>query len=230
MKKKKMPEEHQSLERWLLTYADLITLLLGLFVILYSFSKVDQVKYEQISKQLNKIFGGQSSVLPGTPVIIPSLSQLPPKESMLDSLQREISEGLKGIPQEEGITFEQNQFGLVMHFKERLLFELGKADLKPVSYNILSAVALTLKSLPNEILVEGHTDTIPINTPQFPSNMHLSSARAMNTMLFLTDKGGLSRDKISVRAFGEFKPIAPNNCDSNKAKNRRVDIVIVKEK
>jgi chemotaxis protein MotB len=230
MKKKKAAEEHESLDRWLLTYSDLITLLLGLFVILYSCSKVDQKQFEQISAQLSKIFGAGESVLPGTPMVAPSLLPLPAKESILDSLQREITKGLVDLPEQEGITFEQNQFGLVMHFKDRLLFEVGKADLRPDSYNILTAVALSLKSIPNEILIEGHTDSIPINTPQFPSNMHLSSSRAMNTMLFLTERGGLSRDKLSVRAYGEYKPIAFNDCDTNRAKNRRVDIVIVNEK
>jgi chemotaxis protein MotB len=150
-------------------------------------------------------------------------------ESKLDTLQREIMKGMADLPENEGITFEKNQFGLVMHFKERLLFELGKADLKQVSYPILRAVANSLRALPNEILIEGHTDTIPIHNPLFPSNLHLSTSRAMNTFIFLTQDGKLSADKLSVRGFGEFKPVAPNNCDSNRAKNRRVDIVIVNE-
>jgi chemotaxis protein MotB len=229
-KKRKIDEEHGSLERWLLTYADLITLLLGLFVILYAASKVDKEKFNAMSEALNKQWGGGTGILPGNMAPVLQSPVTGNEKTKLDTLQDKISIALKDIPESEGVTFEKSQFGLVMHFKDRLLFELGKADLRGNSFVVLNAVGEELRKIPNDLLIEGHTDTIPINTKQFPSNMHLSSMRALNTLLFLTEVVGVPRDRISVRGFGEFKPRVQNNSDSNRAKNRRVDIVIVNEK
>jgi chemotaxis protein MotB len=236
LKRKKKSEDgaHDNLDRWLLTYSDLITLLLGLFVILYAMSNIDAKKYQQMAEALGEVFGSTkgTGILPGNAnpqEINKKNDSINAKPGKYDTLRQNLASALKNIPESEGVTFEETQFGLVMHFKERLMFELGKADLRPGSIAILTAVADELKKLPNEILVEGHTDTIPIHNQQFQSNMHLSVYRAMNTGLFLTEVAGLDRDKISVKGYGEYRPLVPNTSDENRAQNRRVDIVIVNQ-
>jgi chemotaxis protein MotB len=227
MKRKQFKKDDENLDRWLLTYSDLITLLLGLFVILYASSKVDVEKFKEFSAALSKKFG--SGLLPANrmPVIAPMPTQ--PEASKFDSIRSDIMASIANMPESEGLTFEENQIGLVIRFKDRLLFETGKADLKPSAFKILSAIADELKKLPNDLLIEGHTDSIPIHTIQFPSNTHLSSIRAINANLFLIEQCGFPPERISVQGYGEFKPIKPNNTEENRAFNRRVDIVVVKE-
>ncbi len=227
MRKKKIKKDEDNLERWLLTYSDLITLLLGLFVILYASSKVDVEKFKQFSAALTQKFG--TGLLPANqmPVITPLPTQ--PGMTKFDSIKSDILESVKGMPESEGLTFDENQFGMVIRFKDRLLFETGKADLKESSYPILSAIAEELKKLPNDLLIEGHTDSIPIRTALFPSNFHLSSYRALNANWFLIRECGFPPERIAVQGYGEYRPIKPNDTEENRAFNRRVDIVIVKE-
>ncbi|HEY9187366.1 MAG TPA: OmpA family protein [Ignavibacteria bacterium] len=226
---KQKNKSEDNLERWLLTYSDLITLLLGLFVILYASSKVDIEKFKQFSAALTQKFG--TGVLPSNqlPVITPLPTQNTPTMSKFDSIKMEIMSSISDMPESEGLSFDENQFGLVIRFKDRLLFETGKADLKPSSLQILRAVAEELKKLPNDLLVEGHTDNVPINTPKFPSNLHLSLYRAINANYFLIHDCGIPPERISVQGYGEYRPIRPNDTEENRALNRRVDIVIVKE-
>jgi len=228
MRKKKHKKEEDNLERWLLTYSDLITLLLGLFVILYASSKVDVEKFKQFSAALTQKFG--TGVLPANqmPVITP-MQAAPPGGSKMDSIRNDIMSAVADMPESEGLTFAESQIGLVIRFKDRLLFEIGKADLKESSHKILSAIADELKKLPNDLLIEGHTDNIPIQTAQFPSNFHLSSYRALNAEFFLIQQCGFPPERISVQGYGEYRPIKPNDSEENRAFNRRVDIVIVNE-
>jgi len=115
---------------------------------------------------------------------------------------------------------------LTVQLLDRLLFESGSADLKPEAKAVLDTLAEILKFLPNKIRVEGHTDNRPINTVRFPSNWHLSVARALNTAYYLMGKG-VPPEKISIVGHSEYKPIAPNDTEENRAKNRRVDIVVI---
>jgi chemotaxis protein MotB len=109
---------------------------------------------------------------------------------------------------------------------ERLLFESGSAELKPEAKAVLDTIAEILKFLPNKIRIEGHTDDRPIKSARFPSNWHLSVARALNTAYYLMSKG-VNPEKISIAGYSEYRPIAPNDSEENRAKNRRVDIVII---
>jgi chemotaxis protein MotB len=227
MRKKNKKKDDDNLDRWLLTYSDLITLLLGLFVILYAASKVDVEKFKQFSAALGQKFG--TGVLPANraPVISPMLNQ--PQMSRFDSIKSDIMASMASMPESEGITFEETQFGLVIRFKDRLLFETGKADLKPSAFKILRTVADELKKVPNDLLIEGHTDSIPIKTAKFRSNIDLSISRALNANYFLMTDCGFPPERISVQGYGEYKPLKPNNTEENRAFNRRVDITVVRE-
>jgi chemotaxis protein MotB len=224
-KKKGGHGEHDNSERWLLTYADLITLLLGLFVILYAMSKVDAGKYAEVVEALGGVFGkGKASMMDGGAGVM-SLP-IPKMKTERDRIMEEIQSALKKQESQKLISVSQNERGLTVHLMEELLFTSGSADLKASSLGTLDTLAAVLKGLPNDLRVEGHTDDVPIHTAAFPSNWHLSVGRALNTAFYLIEKHALNPDKISVVGYSEYQPLVPNTSAENKMKNRRVDIVI----
>ncbi|MBX2989595.1 MAG: OmpA family protein [Bacteroidetes bacterium] len=216
------PENQSNADRWLLTYADLITLLLGLFVILYAMSQVDNTKYSKVVVALGGMFGkavplGESeSVLPGGALMPDRMS-----------IERKLHGALYQDLQSQLVSVSQDSRGVVVHLAEELLFASGSATLKNTSTGSLDLLASVLKTLPNEIRVEGHTDNVPISTTMFPSNWHLSVGRAMNTGDYLMKRHGIDPQKVTIVGFSEYKPLVPNTTQENKARNRRVDIVIV---
>jgi chemotaxis protein MotB len=213
---------HENSERWLLTYADLITLLLGLFVILYAMSKVDSEKYSKVMQALGGVFGAPAAI-EGSQSVLSAQGALTERESIANKVRSAMYEDLKSSL----VTVSQDSRGVVVHLAEELLFASGNADLKSSSTRSLDLLAGVLKTLPNEIRVEGHTDNVPIHTAAFPSNWHLSVARAMNTADYLMTKRRLEPTKFNVVGYSEYKPLAPNTTAEDRAKNRRVDIVIL---
>ncbi len=227
MKKKRGGhQEHENSERWLLTYADLITLLLGLFVILYAMSKIDAGKYQELVAALGGVFGsGSAGVVQGTQGVInlPMASVQTERQRIEKDLRSAL--GLDRHPLPVSIT--HNERGITVHMMEELLFASGRADLKTASLTTLDTLAAVLRALPNDIRVEGHTDDVPISTAEFPSNWHLSVARAVRTAYYLISRNGLPPGQVSVAGYSEYRPLAPNTTPENRARNRRVDIVIV---
>ena len=120
--------------------------------------------------------------------------------------------------------------GLVISLNDTVLFPSGKATMTPESESIVRKVGLSLKGLNNYIRIEGHTDNLPISTSDYPSNWELSAARATNVVRFLLRETGLPPDKISEAGYGEFRPIATNDNEAGRNRNRRVDIVILNSK
>jgi chemotaxis protein MotB len=235
-KRRQEHEEPESSERWLLTYADLITLLLGLFVILYAMSKVDQAKFNEVAIALNQTFGGKTilsehSGITPMPAPPPQNSADNNDEVSSDSEQNEVSQNinkaLEEYVQSSKVSIAESSEELTIHLLETLIFETGSDTIKPEARNVLNKLSDLIRVLPNKIRVEGHTDNIPINTPQFPSNWHLSIARSLNTAYYMMQKG-VNPKKISILGYSEYKPIGPNDTPENRAKNRRVDIVIIK--
>ncbi|HCV41980.1 MAG TPA: chemotaxis protein MotB, partial [Bacteroidetes bacterium] len=227
MKKKHGHEEPENHERWLLTYADLITLLLGLFVILYAMSKVDAAKYAEVAAALGGVFGGggKVSVAQGSSGILQLPMPVVPKERQ--EVQKQVEEGLGGDLKSGRITLSTDERGLTLHVAEELSFSSGSAEPKQEMLRVLDTVAAIIRRLPHDIRVEGHTDDIPINTVAYRSNWHLSVARAVNIAYYFIESKDFSPEKVSVAGYGEFRPLVPNTSDMNRAKNRRVDIVIL---
>lgn len=225
MKPPRKHTDHDNADRWLLTYADLITLLLGLFVILYAMSKIDAGKYAEVVSALNGVFGAQQGMLMGDPSILDN-----PASALRSEKQRIAEEIASSLRLDEGklpITITENERGVTVHIMEELLFASGSADLKQASLTTLDTLAAVLRRLPNDLRVEGHTDNVPINTMQFPSNWHLSVARALNVAYYLIQRHGLTQERVSVVGYSEFQPLFPNDNALNRSRNRRVDIVIV---
>ncbi|MEG8945565.1 OmpA/MotB family protein [Rosettibacter firmus] len=212
--------EESDKDRYLITYADLITLLLGLFIILYTMSSIDTGKYKGVVAALGSIFGSDSKIaVTGTDQIIPT-----PKDKLAEDLNKLITM----YNYNNSIRLEQNERGVTIHILEDILFPPGKATLSENSKLVLSRLAKILRNLPNDIRVEGHTDNVPINTPQYPSNWHLSVDRALSTAYYLIKYENLSPDKVSIVGYSEYRPIASNDLPETRALNRRVDIVILK--
>jgi chemotaxis protein MotB len=198
----------------------LITLLLGLFIILYAISNIDSAKYKNVVTAMGNYFGHQSVVpkMPETQVMTK------PKEKLQDQLNKLIVDN----DYSNSIQLEENERGITIHIRENILFPPGKAELGDASKIVMKKLANVIRTIPNDIRIEGHTDNTPINNVQYPSNWHLSADRALNTGFYLIKTEGISPDKVTIVGNGEYKPIAPNDSPENRSKNRRVDIVILK--
>ncbi len=218
-------EEHENTERWLLTYADLITLLLGLFVILYAMSKIDAGKYSEIVSALGGVFGSPQGVLVGQNGVLdqPLTSLQNDRKKVAEQIRSALKLDANPVP----IQVSENERGVTVHIMEELLFASGSAEIKTTSFAAIDTLARILRELPNDLRVEGHTDNVPIGTPLFPSNWHLSVARAVNVGYYLIQKHRLVADRVSVVGYSEYRPILPNDTPEHRAVNRRVDIVIV---
>ncbi|HEY5582943.1 MAG TPA: flagellar motor protein MotB [Ruminiclostridium sp.] len=237
----KVKVEKDNAERWLLTYADLMNLLLILFIILYSMSQVDTVKFQQLSQSLSEAFGNGSppSVVQGSGtgnslVNFPATSPSPVipstlEEQQIDALKVEISDLVKSQGLSGNVSVVLQERGIVISINAQLLFKSGSAYIERQDY-VLKIGRDILSKIPNKyIRIEGHTDNIPINSPFFPSNWELSSDRATNVLRLLVDKAGISPKLISAVGYGEYTPLVPNISDANRTKNRRVDIVILRD-
>lgn len=225
MRKKTRHEDHENVERWLITYADLITLLLAFFVMMYAISKQDADKYRAVSRHLKSIFVSSSSVNEGDGS--GGKSALDENELLREELEREVNEvkGLQGLNQISIITDER---GIVIRILDRAFFDEGKADLKENAKRTIDKLAPIIKRIPNHVRIEGHTDNVPISNQEFKSNWELSVRRATEVVRYFIEKGGIPPNRLSASGYAEFRPIASNDTAENRALNRRIEIIILK--
>lgn len=232
-KKRKAPPAKKGVPGWMVTYGDMMTLLLCFFVLLFSFSTLDVVRFKEVIVELQGALG----VLSGGPMIL-NMGDIPQK-SLVEaqavsprSQMAEVKDELEDQVEEEKLQNEVNLIlgdrGLMIRFLDKVLFDLGKAELRPEAAPILTAVGQAIKEMPNHVLIEGHTDDWPIHTPQFPSNWELSTARATAIIHFFIEEIGIDPGRLSASGYSKYHPVAPNDNPENKAKNRRVDVVILK--
>lgn len=238
-RKKKVSSDEGGSPGWITTFSDLMTLLLTFFILLYSFSTLDAVKFKNVASALQSVLLGEAkpTIFPNDipPGETPEMEPLPiPAEDKEDTFDDELaslftivqnyvdSEGL-----EAKITVKTNIRGVIIDINERVLFDSGKADLKEDSLEILDKVSVLINRFDNELVIEGHTDNNPINTVQFDSNWELSVIRAVNVLRYFTETKGLSTRRISAAGYGEYQPIQTNDTISGRAFNRRVNILIL---
>lgn len=221
-----MFHEEADKDRYLITYADLITLLLGLFIILYAISNVDLNKYSKMSSAMGSFFGSGSKGTIGSDALNGANGKV--IGTKIDDLKSKLSDVIVKHNYSKSVTLEENERGITIHILENILFPSAKAELNSTSKLVLGQLAKILTQLPNDIRVEGHTDNIPISSAVYPSNWHLSVARALSTAYFLINEQNLDPEKVTVVGYAEYKPIAENSTVDGRAKNRRVDIVIIK--
>lgn len=229
-------------ERWLLTYADLMNLLLILFILLYTMSKVDVAKYQTVAASLRAAFGDATvnqviGDAGGAPSIINIDGQNPSpvvEAQMEEQQMEEIKENISEVVQKEGLSGEvvvtMEERGIVISIAEKVLFRSGSADLEPDSKQTIEKIGKVLLAIPGKMIrVEGHTDNVPISTSRFPDNQELSTARANSVWRILVNNVGISPKSLSATGYGEYRPKVPNDSEENRAQNRRVDIAILKD-
>jgi len=263
--RKKKPPEHVSHERWLVSYADFITLLFAFFTTMYAISTVDAQKMGKMVMSMRASFDNeffpsgtdrlvlQSGSGEGNlPSVLPE--QLVPKQSAggdaskkLEELKTSFLPGHEGVGQGRSLGFLRRSVeavvgqealnsrvrtridsrGLVISLGEGGFFPSGSDRLTPEGRALLDAIATPLAGTANFIRIEGHTDNIPISTGRFPSNWELSTARATAVVAHLLDKFGLTPGRLSAAGYAEFRPIAPNDSEEGRARNRRIDIIVL---
>lgn len=245
LKREKKHEEHVD-EAWLLPYADILTLLLALFIVLFAASEVDSKKFQAISSSFNSELQGGTGILDQeAPVesLDPSTTaklneDLPSGESDEEILaardQQELEDfqtKIEAYIDEKGLSprlqTEMTVKGLMITIKEGVLFESGSADIIGGSQTIADEISnLLVSDPPRMIFIEGHTDNIPAGTKEYPTNWELSSARAINFMKILLENDKLDPEKFSATGYSEYHPIATNDTPEGRTENRRVEVLI----
>ncbi|MDO9371189.1 MAG: OmpA family protein [Gammaproteobacteria bacterium] len=218
---------------WLLTYADMVTLLLGIFVILFSLSTVDTKKYSQALTQIQLQLGGGTTPVP-VPVPAPhtdAASREMPPAPELENLTR-LMQRMEGVVTEmglaESIELVADQRGVTLYALGGALFESGQAAITHEGQQFLLRITPLLQQVPNKVLVEGHTDDVPIGTDRFPSNWELSTARASSVVRLMIEEGGIDPLRFSASGYAHYHPRF-DPTPENRAKNRRVEITILRE-
>lgn len=183
-------------------------------------SNIDATKYKNVAAALGSFFGAESVVptKPETKVVTG------PKESLSEQLSQLIAENNYS----KSIQLEENERGIIVHILDDVLFAPGQAVLSEQSKLVLKRLAEVIINIPNDLRIEGHTDNAPINTSRYPSNWHLSVDRALSTAYYLIQYEGIDPDKVSIAGYSEYRPIESNDSPAGRAKNRRVDLVILK--
>ncbi len=246
MKLKKQEHEEEAGEAWLLPYSDLMTLLLAVFIVLFAVSSMDSEKAAEIAKAFRDgMLTGSSGILDdGGISIIPDGSSsgdgLTQQEidAMIDPQDlanlKEIKVALESYFKDEGINQSISSYiderGLVISLNNMILFDLGSAVIKPDNEGLLLTIAEKVKDMDNYVRIEGHTDNLPISTDKYPSNWELSSSRSIQVVQLFVNKAGIDPERMVAVGYGEYKPIADNNTEEGRAKNRRVDIIILNTK
>lgn len=229
---------------WMTTYGDMVTLLLAFFVLLFSFSTIDAIKWEQVINSLKGTLGvleAGKTLVEGPAVDLSKDSESMSEESVetLQELQelkeaqaefKELKEKVDQFIKERNIQADihtvTDERGLVLRFSDQVLFDKAKAELKPDAQDVLKKISILLKDIENQIRVEGHTDNLRIHTEKYPSNWELSAIRATNVVKYLQTQG-IDGKKLSSVGYGEYRPLVTNKDEESRQKNRRVDILIL---
>ena len=243
-RRRQSPEDHENHERWLVSYADFITLLFAFFVVMYAVSSVNEGKYKVLSNALVNAFsnttaqpGGQINILTkGSPPLQTKPAGKPDKglaESKEKQVQRDkmknvakdIMDVLAPLVRQGKVKLLETSRGVTIEINDSILFAPGQARLEPASMSAMQSVARVLAGTDFPITIEGHTDNIPINTPAFPSNWELSAVRA-TTVLRLFNDSGVSAERLTAIGYGDTRPATTNLTIEGRANNRRVSILI----
>ncbi len=251
MARKKATEEHENLERWLVSYADFITLLFAFFVVMYAISSVNEGKYRVMSDSLINAFKEPQSsekliemgtkhpeVLTGTgkPIgkSVPQPRQTPDSPERVKAAEsmkkvaKNVLQAMQPLIQNGQVRVTQSPRGITVEINASVLFKSGEAVLQPQSTEALAAVARVLAAGVNPIQVEGHTDNIPINSPNYPSNWELSSARAGSVVRLFAENGVPAARMVAI-GYADNRPVDTNATQDGRSRNRRVNVLILNE-
>ncbi|RZI42109.1 flagellar motor protein MotD [Herbaspirillum sp. HC18] len=239
MARKKYDEESDNHDRWLVSYADFITLLFAFFVVMYALSSVNEGKYRVLSNSLINAFG-RSPIAPvqsnpqtspsGLPRVVPQRQRsgeaLRREKEQLTGVASNILKVMAPLVQQGKVRVTQNGRGVNVEINASVLFAPGEARLSEESIQALKAVAEVLKDDDHAIQVEGHTDSVPIRNAQFPSNWELSAVRATSVVRLFID-GGIADKRLTAVGHGPTQPVGSNDTAEGRLRNRRVSVMIL---
>jgi chemotaxis protein MotB len=256
---RKRPRSHANHDRWLVSYADFITLLFAFFVVLYASAQVDQRKIGRLAVAIQVAFqelgvfpatGGQISQMPANPALPPDAAPVieqakhelelsrstPPTEDQADSndadlnlLQAQLQQALEKEIAAHAVALHREVDGLVVSLREFGFFDSGSVAIKPEALPALDRIAAILAGRNCRLRIEGHTDNVPIHTSQITSNWELSTARATELVRLLIQRYRFPPERLSAAGYAEYHPIATNATPQGRAQNRRVDLVVLTE-
>lgn len=237
-RKKSAPQDELRGDEWLATYSDTVTLLLTFFILLYSMASVDAEKMKKISQAFQvtmsgetgdtilqyDLYNGQVPLIGGeSPIEEETVEETDGEQSMYFQVKEYVEEH----DLSEVVDIINSERGIVIQLRDNILFETSSSALRSDSKTVLGKISDLIGTLPNNIIIEGHTDNRPINTSKFPSNWELSVDRAVNVVRYFVENKGLNASRFSAAGYGQFQPVAPNDTAENMAKNRRVNILIM---
>lgn len=220
----KKHDEHID-ETWLIPYADLLTLLLALFIVLFAASTIDAQKYNALRDALNAAFdGGTIGIMDQEAPEIVQL-EVPRTDKDLRDLEKQLNDYIKDNDLSMVLATTIEDFSLTLTIRDYVMFDSGRADVRPEFIYVINEISSIVEEFPAyNIVVSGHTDNIPISSSQFQSNWDLSSARALNFMKLLLQNDSIRAERFSMAGYGEYRPVASNDTAEGRALNRRVEV------
>jgi len=234
--RRKFDDEPENHERWLISYADFITLLFAFFVVMYAVSSVNLGKYKVFSDALGDAFGGAGAAAPtntevqSLPIPNPATrkrnEQIKKEKEQMTRLAKDLASTLAPLVKEGKVRVTQNSRGVSVEINASVLFNPGDARLTDESREALTAVASLLKDDPHAVQVEGHTDNVPIKNSLYPSNWELSAVRA-GSVVRLFIEAGIAPSRMTAVGHADNQPVAPNTDPESRARNRRVAVTIL---
>lgn len=204
-----------STDRWLVSYADFVTLLFALFVVLFAVARTDRVNAKQLSESIKKAMRSRSTPPP------------PPRETELTSAFERLQQQLAPEIAAGKMKVALETRGVVISLRERAFFPSASDGIYPSAFDTMAKVAAVIRGLPNAIRLEGHTDSVPIQNSHFRSNWDLSAARSIAVLSWFESKCALPGERFAISGFADNVPVADNQSEEGRAQNRRVDVVIV---
>jgi chemotaxis protein MotB len=233
-KKKHASHEEEGGEAWLLPYSDLMTLLLAVFIVLFAVSQVDEQKAQAMSDEFSEQMmtgsytAAKMSIQENTQQ--QTSSGAISEQQQMEKLKAELDAKLKSENLSDSVKTGIDKRGLVISLSNAIFFDPGSAEIKLDNEKTLLEIADMVNVMDNFIRIEGHTDDVPMNSDLYRSNWDLSAARAANVVRLLTSKSSISPDRLIAVGYGEYRPVADNTSDEGRAKNRRIDIIVLSEK
>ncbi len=244
----RVPRSRVSRDRWLISYADFITLLFAFFVVLYAFAKADQKKQVQVAESIDTAFrslgifpnasrrsskeastssASEAAAMPMNIVMGEDVLSPARVKDDLEHVRKELEQTLSNQVAQHTVSIQMGRDGLVISLREAGFFNSGTATPRPETLGTLRQIANSLSHTPYDLRIEGHTDNIPIHNSEFDSNWELSSSRATHIARLFLDIGAITPERLSAAGYAEFHPVASNDTADGRAENRRVDLVVL---
>lgn len=229
---KHKPHEEEGGEAWLLPYSDLMTLLLAVFIVLFAVSQVDVPKAQEMSDEFSETMMTESYTEQREQEKTDQEGAAggEGEQQKMEALKAELDAKLQSENLTAAVKTTIDKRGLVISLSNAAFFEPGSAEIKKENENTLLGIADMVNIADQFVRVEGHTDNVPMNSDLYPSNWDLSTARAANVVRLFTNRSKASPEKLIAVGYGEYRPVADNSTEEGRAKNRRIDIIVLNEK